>query len=43
MGFERFLPRRLRARFTVLALVCTAAIFLVILPFIISIERKSLF
>ena len=43
MGFDRFLPRRLRARFTVLALVCTAAIFLVILPFIISIERKSLF
>ncbi len=43
MGFERFLPRRLRARFTVLALVCTAAIFLVILPLVISIERKALF
>ena len=43
MSFERFLPRRLRARFTVLALVCTAAIFLVVLPFVISIERKSLF
>ncbi|MFZ4537588.1 SpoIIE family protein phosphatase [Propionivibrio sp.] len=43
MGFDRFLPRRLRARFTVLALACTAAIFLVILPFVISIERKVLF
>ena len=43
MGFERFLPRQLKTRFTVLALVCTATIFLVILPLVISIERKSLF
>ena len=43
MGFERFLPRRLKARFTVLAMVCTAAIFLAILPLVVSIERKALF
>ena len=43
MGFERFLPRRLKARFTVLAMGCTAAIFLAILPLVISIERKALF
>ena len=43
MGFERFLPRQLKTRFTVLALVCTTAIFLAILPLVISIERKALF
>jgi len=43
MGFERFLPRQLKTRFTVLALVSTAAIFLAILPFVISIERQALF
>ena len=43
MGFARFLPRRLKARFTVLAMGCTAAIFLAILPLVMSIERQALF
>lgn len=43
MGFARLLPRRLKARFTVLAMGCTTAIFLAIVPLVISIERQALF
>lgn len=43
LSFARFLPRRLKARFTVLATGCTAAIFLAILPLVASIERQALF
>ncbi len=43
MGFQHFLPRRLRTRFTVLALASTAAIFLVIVPAVIGMERQLVF
>ncbi|MEI6034256.1 MAG: SpoIIE family protein phosphatase [Verrucomicrobiae bacterium] len=43
MSLERYLPRSLRARFTLLVLACTAAIFLCTAPFIVWQGQQLLF